>query len=366
MDVVAEQADLSVCGLAAGRSWQELASQAKQFGPQLVAIADESAGDELTGALPPGIGLLTGPEAAAELVRRCKPDIVLAGMVGSAGLAPALAAIECGATLALANKETLVMAGALVMPAARAAGVDVLPVDSEHSAVFQCLQAGQGDEVRTIVLPAAGGALRDWPDEKAENATVAEALAHPTWSMGPKITVDSATMMNKALEVVEAHWLFDLPAEQIGVVIHGESVIHATVEFCDGSVIAQMGLPDMTTPIAHALNHPARARRTPEPLDLAAVGKLTFSPLSPRFARAINLASTAINRGGTAGAILNGANEAAVEAFLADRIRFGRIVPLVEDALNQSAVCDDVSCESLLAADGWARQYVARQIAVGD
>ncbi len=362
LDVIAEQADLSACALAAGSRWQELADQAATFAPEVVAIADEAAAEQLAAALPAGVEVLSGADAATQIVHESKPDIVLAGMVGSAGLAPAMAAIECGATLALANKETLVMAGAMVMPAAKAAGVAVLPVDSEHSAVFQCMQAGRADEVRRIILTASGGALRDWADDDVENATVEDALAHPTWSMGPKITVDSATMMNKALEVVEAHWLFDLPAEQIDVVIHTESIVHAAVEFCDGSVIAQMGPPDMTTPIAYALAYPARARRSPAPLDLATLGALSFSPLTERFRRAIELGYEVIRRGGTTGAVLNGANEAAVGAFLAGRISFGRIIPLVQEALNQTPSCDDVTGESLLAADAWARRHVAGRV----
>ena len=362
LEVIAEQAELSACALAAGSSWRELADQAEQFAPDIVAIADESAGEQLADALPDDIEVLIGPDAATELVRRSRPDVLLAGMVGSAGLAPTLAGIECGATLAVANKETLVMAGAIVMPAARAAGVAVLPVDSEHSAVFQCMAAGRREEVRRVVLTASGGALREWTDQAVADATVEDALKHPTWSMGPKITIDSATMMNKALEVVEAHWLFDLPAEQIEVVLHDESVVHAAVEFCDGSAIAQMGPPDMKTPIAYALAYPHRAARSAAPLDLAALGKLTFAPLDERFSRAVKLGYEAIRRGGTAGAVLNGANEAAVEAFLARRIRFGQIVPLVEDALNQAAPCDDVTLDGLLAADAWARTHVAERI----
>jgi len=362
LDVIAEQADMSACALAAGSNWRELADQARRFSPDIVAIADESAGPALAAALPAGIEVLTGAGAATELVRRSRPDVLLAGMVGSAGLAPVLAGIDCGATLAIANKETLVMAGAVVMSAARAAGAAVLPVDSEHSAVFQCLAAGRAEEVRRVVLTASGGALRDWSDDDARDATVEDALKHPTWSMGPKVTIDSATMMNKALEVVEAHWLFDLPAERIDVVLHGESVVHAVVEFCDGSAIAQMGPPDMTTPIAYALAYPRRAVRSAAGVDLATLGQLTFAPLTERFARAVELGYEAVRRGSTAGAVLNSANEAAVEAFLAGRIRFGRIVPLVEDALNQAPACDDVTLDALLAADAWARRHVAGRI----
>ena len=261
-----------------------------------------------------------------------------------------------------ANKETLVMAGAIVMPAARAAGVPVLPVDSEHSAIFQCLSAGKREEVRRIVITASGGALRDWPAEEVEKATVEDALNHPTWSMGRKITIDSATLINKALEVVEAHWLFDMPAEQIDVVLHGESIIHSLVEYCDGSTIAQMGEPSMMTPISYALSWPERFDRQVSPLDLAAAEKLTFSALSDRFESAVRLGHKAIDLGGAAGAVLNAANESAVEAFLAGRIRFGQIVELVETVLNQTPSLAEVNLESLLRADSWARLQVQQLI----
>jgi len=359
LDVIASQKDLYACGLAAGSGWQLLAEQAERFAPEAVALADEDAAERILAELPDGIDLLGGPDAMTELVRAVEPDIVLSGVVGAAGLKPTLAAIECGATLAIANKETLVMAGAIVMPAARAANIPVLPVDSEHSAIFQCLASGHRSEVSRVVITASGGALRDWDEARAAKASVDDALNHPTWAMGRKITIDSATLINKALEIVEAHWLFDLPAEQIGVVIHPESIVHSYVEFCDGSVIAQMGLPDMTTPIAYALNHPARAVRDVAPLDLAEVGTLSFARPEGRFARAVNLGFEAIRRGGAAGAILNSANEAAVEAFIDGKIAFGQIVPLVEEILNRSEPIREVTLDGLLLADAWARQEVA-------
>ncbi len=363
LEVIASQRDLSVCALAAGSGWRLLARQAEQFGPEAVALADEDAAERVLSELPDGVDLLGGPEAMSELVRAVRPDIVLSGVVGAAGLGPTLAAIECGAALAIANKETLVMAGAIVMPAARAAGVPVLPVDSEHSAIFQCLASGRRSEVSRVVITASGGALRDWDEQAAAEATVDDALNHPTWAMGPKITIDSATLINKALEIVEAHWLFDLPAEQIDVVIHPESIVHSYVEYCDGSVIAQMGLPDMTTPIAYALSHPARAAREVAPLDLAAVGALTFSRPEGRFARAVELGFEAIRRGGAAGAVLNSANEAAVQAFIDGKIVFGQIVPIVEETLNRAEPIKEVTLEGLLFADAWARQEVALAVA---
>jgi 1-deoxy-D-xylulose-5-phosphate reductoisomerase len=240
--------------------------------------------------------------------------------------------------------------------------VEVLPVDSEHSAVFQCLQAGGASQVRRVTITASGGALRDWEEHRVAAATVDEALNHPTWQMGRKITIDSATLVNKALEVIEAHWLFGLSAEQIDVVQHPESIVHSYVEFCDGSVIAQLARPDMKMPIAYALSYPQRPVRDTPSLDLAAMGKLTFRPLNARFRRAVRLGYEAISRGGVAGAVLNGANEAAVEAFLAGRISFGRIVPLVEEILNLAPAGGEVTLSSLQRADAWARDELAGRL----
>jgi 1-deoxy-D-xylulose-5-phosphate reductoisomerase len=365
LEVIAATDSLCACALAAGSNWRLLAEQARRFRPQVVALGDAAAAEQLRPLLPAGVELLSGPEAIAELVRRSRPEVVLSGVVGTSGLAPTLAAIEVGAALAIANKETLVMAGAIVMPAARKAGVAVLPVDSEHSAIFQCLSAGRREEVARVVITASGGALRRLQGDRADQATVAEALNHPTWHMGPKVTIDSATLVNKALEIVEAHWLFDLPAEQIQVVLHEESIVHSYVEFRDGSVIAQMGRPDMTLPIAYALSYPQRLPRATPPLDLPALGKLTFSALDGRFARAVELGHKAVARGGVTGAVLNAANEAAVEAFLGGRIRFGQIVPLVEEAVNRSPEISDITLEALLEADRWARAQVEAHLAAG-
>ncbi|MFW6132969.1 MAG: 1-deoxy-D-xylulose-5-phosphate reductoisomerase [Planctomycetota bacterium] len=360
LEVIAARDDLSVCALAAGRNAALLGEQARAHRPEYVAVALDGAAAPHD--LPDRTELLTGPESLSEIVRRSCPDVLLTAVVGTAGLAPTLAGIECGATLAIANKETLVMAGALVMPAARAAGVDVLPVDSEHSAIFQCLAAGRREEVRRVVLTASGGALRDWDPPAVADATVADALDHPTWEMGRKVTIDSATLLNKAMEIVEAHWLFDLPVEAIDVVLHGESIIHSCVEYRDGSMLAQLGRPDMTTPIAYALNYPHRRPRAGEPLDLAAVGSLTFSRPAGRFAEAIELGFEAVRRGGVAGAVLNGANEAAVAAFCDGAIAFGDIVPLVGQTLARCEPIEDVTLDALLAAEAWARREVAAGI----
>ena len=363
LEVIASQPRLAACALSARRNWRLLAEQARRFGPRLVALADEAAADQLREHVPADTEVLAGPDAMTEMVRRARADVVLSGVVGAAGLAPTLAAIECGSALAIANKETLVMAGEIVMPAARQAGVPVLPVDSEHSAIFQCLAAGRRHEVRRVVITASGGALRDWQPLDAANATVRDALNHPTWQMGPKITIDSATLINKALEVVEAHWLFDLAADQIEVVLHAESIMHSYVEFRDGSVIAQMGPPDMTLPIAYALCYPDRAARQAPPLDLASMGQLTFAPLAEPSARAVNLGYEVIRRGGVSGAVLNGANEAAVEAFLAGRISFGQIVPTVEDVFMMTPPTEASGLPALLEADRWARRQVSKAVA---
>ena len=238
LDVINDSADLEVCALAAGGNWELLAEQARTFAPDAIALSDIDQAHNLRKALDEGIQVCTGPDAMTHLIESVRPDILLSGVVGAAGLAPTLAAIECKSTLAIANKETLVMAGGIVMPAVKKAKLNLLPVDSEHSAIFQCLASGKRSEVRSVTITASGGALRDWDDRAAADATVEQALAHPTWEMGRKITIDSATMMNKALEVVEAHWLFDLSPDEINVVQHSESIIHSYVEFCDGSVIA--------------------------------------------------------------------------------------------------------------------------------
>ena len=363
LDVVKDSDDLAVCALAAKGNWELLGEQARQFNPQAVALTDIDESHKLREVLDEDVRVFTGPDAMTQLVENARPDILLSGVVGAAGLAPTLAAIKSKAALAIANKETLVMAGALVIPAVRKANLPLLPVDSEHSAIFQCLASGKRSEVRSVTITASGGALRDWDDTAAAQATVDQALAHPTWEMGRKITIDSATMMNKALEIIEAHWLFDLSADEINVVQHSESIIHSYVEFCDGSVIAQLGQPDMTTPIAYALHYPDRPVRKSPPLDLATVGSLNFAPLAPRFQRAIDLGFETIRRGGLAGAVLNGANEAAVEEFLKGNIRFGQIVELVETVLKCTPSVDEVTLEALIRADRWAREQVTEQIA---
>jgi 1-deoxy-D-xylulose-5-phosphate reductoisomerase len=361
LEVLETLEGFDVCALAAGSNWQLLGRQVRQFQPQLAALS-QAPPDSFAAGLPEACRFLQGQEAMTDMIRLARPDVVVSAVVGAAGLAPTLAAIEAGADIALANKETLVAAGQIVLPAARRAGIDLLPVDSEHSGVFQCLAGAKHEQIDKVVLTASGGALRDWDEADLASATVDDALNHPTWQMGSKITVDSATLINKALEVIEAHWLFDLPAEKIEVLLHPESTVHAMVHYRDGSVLAQMGPPDMRTPIAYALSYPDRTNRPGRPLDLAQMGQLTFRKPEGRFARAIDLAYRVIRQGGTSGAVLNAANEQAVQAFLQRKISFAQIVQLVENTLNRARGPEEVTLESLHQADAWARQDVSRQL----
>jgi len=287
-------------------------------------------------------------------------DIVVSAIVGSAGLRSTWAALETGKTIALANKESLVVGGPLVTKLARRNGAKIIPVDSEHSAVFQALQAGRHEEVRRVVLTASGGPFRTFTPEQLAKVTVADALAHPTWAMGPKITVDSATLMNKALEIIEARWLFDLSADQISVVIHPQSIVHSMVEYRDGSVIAQLSPPDMKLPIQYALTWPRRCEGTAAKLDWSRSMELRFEP--PDFERfgALKLGLEVAAAGGTAGAVLNGANEAAVAMFLDGKLSFREIVPVCRNILHNHNFDPNPSLEQVLEVDRWARREVLR------
>ncbi|MSR29301.1 MAG: 1-deoxy-D-xylulose-5-phosphate reductoisomerase [Phycisphaerales bacterium] len=357
-----ESIAFEVVGLAAARNGAALAAQARELGPLAVALADVNAA---LPDLPTGIRIHRGPTAAVELVKEtARPgDLVLAAIVGSAGIAPVLAAIEMGCDIALANKEALVAAGAIVTARARERGVRIIPVDSEHSAIAQCLRSGDpAAEVRRIVLTASGGPFRQASVETIERATLADALKHPTWTMGQKVTIDSATMMNKALEIVEAHWLFGLDAERIDAIVHPASIVHSFVEFVDGSVIAQMSPPDMRLPIQFALTWPRRAPLCCTPLDWASLRTLDFHPIDHQRFPAVALAGQVIRAGGTSGAILNGANEAAVEAFVAGRIRFGQISRLVAAALAAIPAVPALTLNDVSGADSAARAFVASEI----
>jgi len=348
-----------IVGLAAGTRSALVAEQAKRFGVEHVAVADEQAAATVEGVR----HVYAGADAALQLIEAvAKPgDLVLSAIVGSAGLPATIAAIEMGCDIALANKETLVAAGEIVMPLVRQRGVHLLPVDSEHSAIFQCLQAGRTEnEVARLVLTASGGPFRTWPADRVENASVQETLDHPTWDMGPKVTVDSASLMNKALEVIEAHWLFDMPADKIAVVVHPQSVVHSFVEFIDGSTVAQLSPPDMKSPIQYALSWPARLDGCARTMDWQTASNLEFEPVDHDRFPALGLAWRVIETGGTAGAIFNAANEVAVAAFLEGRTSFGMITRLVERAMNAVEAVPVRDLDDIHRADQSARAEVAR------
>ena len=344
----------TVMGLAAGSNAALLAQQAEQFGVHDVALADIHA----SSALPASLRTITGPAAALELIDRvAQPgDMVMAAMVGVAGLAPVLAAIERGCDIALANKETLVAAGSVVQEAVARKGVKLLPVDSEHSAVFQCLRAGTLREVDRLVLTASGGPFRTWSPERTANATLAEALRHPTWQMGRKVTIDSASLMNKGLEVIEAHWLFDLPSDRIDAIVHPQSIVHSFVEFRDGSTIAQLSPPSMKHPIQYALTWPARLPGCCPTIAWDAIRSLEFEPVDHARFPAIKLAKRVIDAGGSSGAIFNAANEVAVEAFIAGSLRFGDIAAVVTDSLDRLPARAVHTLAQVVTADYEARE----------
>ena len=330
--------------------------------PRVLALTDPAAVDRVARAISaPLPEILTGPEGLVTLAGQVDADIVLSAIVGGAGLLPTMAAIQSGKAVALANKETLVMAGSLMTAAAREGGVPLLPVDSEHSAIFQCLEGQRRSDVARILLTASGGPFRRTDKADLDGVTVAQALNHPTWKMGAKITVDSATLMNKGLEVIEARWLFDVTAERVQVVVHPQSVIHSMVEYVDGSVIAQLGVADMGIPILYALTYPRRLPCPAERLDLTRVGSLSFEePDTDRFP-CLSLARQALEAGECAPAILNAANEVAVAAFLAGQIRFTRIPALIAEALgrvpnrplNSIDTCVDIDAETRRVVQGW-------------
>lgn len=344
-------AGMSVVGLAAGRNVELLQEQARRYGVEHVATAADVDLD-----VPHAY---RGADAARQLVEAiAQPgDVVVAAIVGSAGLPAVIAAIERGCDIALANKETLVAAGSIVMPLAAARGVRILPVDSEHSAIFQCV-AGQPrqEEIRRIVLTASGGPFRTWNAARMQAATVDEALAHPTWRMGRKVTIDSATLMNKALELIEARWLFDVPLDRIEAIVHPQSIVHGLVEFVDGSVIAQLGAPDMRVPIQVALTWPERHEAAGTPLDWTSLSQLEFEPVDETRFPAIRLARAVMEQGGSTGAIFNAANEVAVEAFLDGRLSFGAIMATVEETLGIVATTPVESIEMALDVDQTARR----------
>jgi len=346
--------------LAARQSVGPLLEQARRFRPAWVVIVDpEAAATVDATSLPPGTRLAVGDEALDELVADPAIDRVVAAIVGAAGLRSTWAAVAAGRTVARANKETLVMAGPLVMRLAERTGATIIPVDSEHAAIHQALCSGRPTEVARILLTASGGPFRTRPAATLADVTPAEALRHPTWSMGPKITVDSATMMNKALELIEARWLFGVPAGQLEVLVHPQSIVHSLVEFVDGSVIAQLSPPDMRLPIQYALSYPRRLPGPARRLDVAMPLTLDFEPPDPARFPALRLGLEAAERGGTSGAVLNAANEEAVQGFLDGRLRFTDIAEVCAGVLAAHPYRSDPELDELRALDAWARQEVA-------
>jgi 1-deoxy-D-xylulose-5-phosphate reductoisomerase len=346
-------------GLSAHRQGEKLLQQVQRHRPAAVALTCDEPDEALCEQLEAlGVQVYRGPAGMMEMVRRDDVDTVLAAVVGAAGVPAVLAAVAAGKRLALANKEALVVAGSLLVREARRRGVPILPVDSEHSAIFQAMHCGRPAEVKRVILTASGGPFRNWPLERMRDATYADALAHPTWKMGSKITVDSATMFNKGLELIEACWLFDLLPQQVAIVVHPESVVHSMVEFVDGSVIAQMSPPDMRLPIQYALTYPDRAPSITERLDLTRTFSLNFQP--PDFDRfpALRIAYDVAGRRGTYGAVMNAANEEAVSAFAEGRIAFGEISRVVGLTIDAHSGADDPTLDDLLSADRWARDYV--------
>ena len=357
---VAEQLGLRVAALTANSNAERLEAQARKFRPRLAVLTDEAAAKDLAVRLADtDIRVLGGPEALLEAAVCPEADTVVTAVVGMVGLKPTLAAIREKKRIALANKETLVCAGQLVMDAADTYGAEIVPVDSEHSAIFQCLQ-GCADrrEIKRLILTCSGGPFYGMTAEEVGKMTRADALRHPNWTMGPKITVDCATLMNKGLEVIEAMRLYRLPLEQVSVVIHRQSIVHSLVEYRDGAILAQLGTPDMRLPIRYAMTYPERSESPLEPLDLLSCPPLTFARPDRETFPCLRLAEEAAQEGGTACAILNGANEEAVGLFLAEKIGFSDIPRLVAEARAAVTVVRDPSLEDILAADRAARRAV--------
>lgn len=361
--IAASEGAMCATALMAQSNTALLERQAQRFRPRAIVVADPAAAaaHDWSG-LPKDCRLLVGPEHVAEVVAAPDVDCVVSAIVGSAGLRGTWAALDAGKTVALANKESLVVGGPLVMRLAAERGARLLPVDSEHSAVFQALQAGRREELRRVVLTASGGPFRTLSLEQLARVTVADALAHPTWAMGPKVTIDSATLMNKALEIIEARWLFDLNTSQIGVMIHPQSIVHSMVEFIDGSVVAQLSPPDMKLPIQYALTYPSRTPGVAAKVDWSRALQLTFEPPDLERFAALRLGLEAAESGGTAGAVLNGANEAAVAAFLDGRLGFAEIVPACRSVLENHEFDPNPTLEQVLRLDRWARQEVLRWV----
>jgi len=367
LDLLARFPDrFEVVALAAGRNADLLAQQVLQHRPALVAIGEPRRRESIEAAVrEAGSELLVGPEGLAAVATHPRADVVLAGIVGAAGLLPTYEALRAGRTVALANKESLVMAGDLMRRVAAQAGGSLIPVDSEHSALHQCLRGAEMDHVRRLILTASGGPFRTKPLKGLTHVTPEEAVRHPVWDMGPKISVDSATLMNKGLEVIEAHWLFGLPGDRVDVVLHPQSTVHSMVEMVDGSVISQMGVPDMRGPIQYALAYPDRFPGPVPAPDLTSIGTLEFFPVDRERFPCLSLAYDALAVGGTAPAVLNAANEIAVAAFLDRRLPFTGIARVVEETLGRHRPGPAETMNEILNADRWARRAAGELLAQG-
>ena len=356
--------EYKVFGLAAGRNIDLFAEQIERFRPAVVAISDEELANTLRDRLKmnPCPEIYFGPEGLIDLASLDEADIVLSAITGAAGLAPTHGAIQAGKDVALANKETMVMAGPIIMDLSKKKGVSILPVDSEHSAIQQSMQGHAREDLKRIILTASGGPFKDLPIEEMEFLTPAAALKHPNWDMGRKITIDSSTLMNKGLEIIEAKWLFDLRTDQIGVVIHPESIIHSMVEYMDGSIIAQLGVPDMAIPISYALSYPRHLKTDLPPLEIETIGTLNFSKPDMKKFRCLALALDAIAVDGSMPAVLNGANEIAVEAFLNEEIGFLQIPVLIERVMQAHDPVPVEDIEAVMEADRWARETAKKEL----
>ena len=355
--------EFRVVALTANRNIELLAHQARQFQVEAVALADPKGADELRRLLAgSGIAIHTGRSGLLEIAGRDDIDLCLNGLVGGGGMAPTMAALEAGVDVALSNKESLVMAGALITALQQEKGTKLLPIDSEHSAIWQCLAGEDRSQIRRLVLTGSGGPFRTWPLEDMSQVTREQALRHPNWDMGPKVTIDSATMMNKGLEVIEARWLYDMPPERIDIVIHPQSIIHSMVEFVDGSIKAQLGVPDMKIPIQYALAYPDHRPADWPRLDLAAIGELTFEEPDLEKFPCITLAYDALRRGGSAPAALNLANDLAVQAFLDDQLAFAAIPRVLERVLSEHPFIETPTLADLEELEAWTERYVSKTL----
>ena len=367
--IEAFKTEFGVAALGAGSQVELLAEQIEQFRPRVVSVSDEASADKLRHELKKrNVGeqpkIFIGVDGLSEVATVEGAEIVIGAVVGALGLLPTYRALELGRRVALANKETLVVAGELMTQAAERSGAELLPVDSEHNALHQCLRGEKRHELKRLILTASGGPFRNASREEIEQATPAQALNHPTWRMGAKITIDSATLMNKGLEVIEAHWLFNCSADEIDIVVHPQSVVHSMVELIDGSIIAQLGVTDMRHAIQYALTYPDRRPSLLPQLDLATLSKLEFfSPDSEKFP-CLKFAYRALRAGGTMPAVLNAANEVAVAAFLDEKIKFGEIPRLIQSACDAHEVIAASGLDKVLNADRWARNWVGDSIAM--